>query len=253
MENLERYFKQFEQLLQNIIQDGEIDEYDDGEVMLSIHQFEQDETKIAEIISKKPGLRGFYSKPKPIQVVEKSEDGLETFSEDMSIRVLSEYLQEHSEFEFAMSQESSFSEYITTRFRSIAEQIGVKLNNGLQIPYLEKGGDTVEIFHDELENNSFSIMMKHVKGSERRAIGYISYDKLEDNFSMLSNNGEIENMSIYDAMPLVFNYIYQRKNLAHFRSTNNEKGINEIPLGYREPVKYRGASEEIIDDTDFWR
>jgi len=226
MKKLEVYFKQFEQLLQNIIKNGEIDEYDDGEVMLSIHQFEQDESKIAEIVSKNPGLKDFYNKPKPIQVVEKSEDGEDTFSEDMSLRILSEYLQDHSEFEFVTQEESSFSEYVVTRFKGIAEQIRLRLNNGMQIPWLDKNEDS----------------------SKRVSIGYMSYDMSKETFSLIMNNGKTEDMSQYDAMPLVFNYIYERRTLEHFRKTNNEKGISKIPLGYREPIKYKDMSQEINDD-----
>ena len=226
MNNLEKYFKQFEQVLQKIIENGSIDEYDDGEVRLSIHQFEQDEAKIAEIISRKPELEEFYRKSKPIQVVEKSVDGIETFSEEVSLKILSEYLQEHPEFEFKASEPSPFSEYTVTRFRGFTEQISKRLISGVQIPYL-----------DENENKS-----------ERKSIGYIHYDTEKDNFFLLMNDGNMKEMDTHNAMIEMFEYINQRKMLKHFTDRNSAKGISQIPLGYREPIKYIDSEQKDTED-----
>lgn len=198
MKQIEIYYKQFEQLLQKIIQDKGIDEYDDEEVTLKIHEFESDKDKIAEIIKEKPDLAEFYSKPKPIQVVEQTEDDIEIFSEEVSMKILAQYLQEHPEFKNENIEESEFSKYVINRFRSITKQVDKRINEGIKIPY-----DTT----------------------------YIAYDDKKDMFSLEKDN---QNISVHSAMVSMFEYIEQRRKLAYFKQTNNIKGIEKIPEIYRK-------------------
>jgi len=209
MKKLEKYFEQFEQLLQKIIAEGEIDagieEYEPGDVMISMEQPDRaSEKNYFEFINI------------PIQLIERTEDSIERFSEDESLITLSEYIQDHPEFQAEISEQSEFSEYIVNRFRNVAQQITDRLNKGMQVPFLKRDDDP----------------------SKRVAEGHLVYKSLNDKFLLSMNDGTVEDKSVYDAMPLVFNYLYQRRMVHHFEKEGNAKGISQIPVGYRESIRY---------------
>lgn len=198
MENLEQYQKEFKKMVEKIIMDGPFDEDGEGEYFLTLSMNSK-----KEILGTEINEEGEF------------EDNLT--EEEVMLRI-SEYIQnERSTFletskKLSLEEEQKAKE-IRQRALDILEIISLQLEAGLQIPYLET-------------------RKPEIANCDRKIQGYLGYNEKSNLFQVKNLDGQIKPFSMEDAMPLVFNYIFQRTNAKNAIKFRMLEDLEDIPKAY---------------------